>query len=1630
MADEVRIVSLVLDATDYERSAEAAEKSASALGAANVELARDTELAEAAMRKLAEASTKASESESKVGREVVQSAASWERLRARLDPVIAGQGAYDRAVTAAALAVRRGHATQEEANRVLELARQRYLGVGNAAAAAARAQEEANKAQIKAQQAWQGLRESLDPALASQSRFARVQHETEQAVKAGVATQAQANVVLAQARERFLGATPAAGQFARATDEVDQSLRGVVARIPLIGGFLSGFSGGALAAAAGMALLVTGLGAGIAKAAEAERVQLRLEAVLKATGNAAGISGAEFEDFAQSMERSTLAQGEAVKGAAAVLASSQSVSGDTFKEVIRLAQDYAAVYGGDVVTATQAFAKALEEPERGIALLRRAGIGLSETQQQLIKDFSATGERAKAQGIILDQLRQRIGGAGAAEASGLTGAVDRFSKAWDDMLKGLANSGPMEVAARAMRNLADVVNDAGGENRISPAERDRYRQLFEAQQRGYRFNGVDQDLVRKVDAFRMQAGATGRSIDDADQMLAAASPARTASEVDYLRSKYSELSRELNPLAEQVRQNKLQQDLLTSAWKNGIVEIDEYKAKMGQLREQAELLRSPIDQLLKSQGDARELAGLSPALRARRQAEQQAREALKGQPFDPNGADKVTQAGNNAAAIFNADQGYQFGRSVQQYDMQAAGLEKVAAAYAISTQAAEKAELRLRAEMETRDLNAAATERLYKVLLKEAEARKAVEAAKLLADTARQASEQEVLNAALAKGTAEFEKAKIAVEVARKVQAGYFAEGSKGAEQYAESLTKLAQEQARQGVIRDTRQLQQSNELLAVELQLVGQRPEIIAREVALLKAKQALLNANVDAASEEGKRYLESVRTNELLTRQLEKARQQQELLMEPFRNFIRGMQDALGQFFEDVFDGNVKSWKSAFGTIKNLAKQFAIEMLKLLTIQPIINYVMNGFSAGPAGTGAQGGLGSIFNLFGGGGLGGSGGSSGGIGGIFGNIFGGGGLSPAGTGGGGGGLFGGLGGGGSSILNQSIASLFSGGGAASGYNAGMLFPGESAMQGVSYAGGFLDSLSIGGGLGALGGFASGIMQLTQGGTANTIGGITSLIGAGVSLIPGVGQILGPIISIAGPLLGGLFGKKKPKIPIKQAQLYTGAPGIATSGADTVFQGTDFVHTTPFGVLGYYGTGTNKRFDDPEGDAGTLLRAVADMDRAIAELLTQPEIDKVASALQGRPGVGVEWKKAFDNEGFDIVKDRLDVMLRTLYGNNVASKGLGGIERSNENIEELIDRAGEVIQVANAIKGLGIEMTDAEKAIKDINEQFDELTKKAKEYGFSTADVAKIDAERRKQATAIALDFNKGVADALLGYSDPYALAQKQLVESQDKRRKEAQYLVEQYQKGLIDVLVDINKLEEMFGKERVALQEQYLEQAGAKWKDFLDELTLGPLSGLSNREKWQQADAAFQDVRGRATAAFAANGTLDPKLAGEFQDAARQALQFSRLYNASGPETAALYEQILALTRQFGNIPGFADGGVARGLSWVGERGPELRYFPQPTQILSAERSQALMQSLSGAAANIDIVAALKNVFQGLGGLFKGNNDSLLDELQQLRSIVHAFLETQRATQATNAAAGGTSSGQATGVRRYATRA
>lgn len=227
-------------------------------------------------------------------------------------------------------------------------------------------------------------------------------------------------------------------------------------------GIGKGFGLMAKAAAAAAAAMVA-VGAGIVSAVrEAEKFQttmFRVEAVIKATGGAAGRSADQLREQARQIALGTLESTEGVLRAQQTLLTFRKVQGDVFDRAIVAAADMTAALGGDLNSNAVMLGKALEDPITGMSALTRTGTVFTDAQKDIVKAMVETGNAAGAQAFILAELEAQYGGVAEAAGEGLAGAQDTLAQSFQELRLELADSlGLLTAATAANRALAAIVD--------------------------------------------------------------------------------------------------------------------------------------------------------------------------------------------------------------------------------------------------------------------------------------------------------------------------------------------------------------------------------------------------------------------------------------------------------------------------------------------------------------------------------------------------------------------------------------------------------------------------------------------------------------------------------------------------------------------------------------------------------------------------------------------------------------------------------------------------------------------------------------------------------------------------------------------------------------------------------------------------------------------------------------------------------------------------------------------------------------------------------------------------------------------------------------------------------------------
>lgn len=167
---------------------------------------------------------------------------------------------------------------------------------------------------------------------------------------------------------------------------------------------------------------------------DAQNAMAQLTAATEAMGGASGRTVNELDDLSLALQNMTAFNDEAIKHSEALLLTFDKIRGVNFDRATVAVVNLAARLGGDLQGAALQVGKALQDPELGMNALRRAGVSFTDSQKELIKNFTATGEVAKAQEIILRALERQFGGSAEAARDTLGGALTALKNhIWDNL---------------------------------------------------------------------------------------------------------------------------------------------------------------------------------------------------------------------------------------------------------------------------------------------------------------------------------------------------------------------------------------------------------------------------------------------------------------------------------------------------------------------------------------------------------------------------------------------------------------------------------------------------------------------------------------------------------------------------------------------------------------------------------------------------------------------------------------------------------------------------------------------------------------------------------------------------------------------------------------------------------------------------------------------------------------------------------------------------------------------------------------------------------------------------------------------------------------------------------------------
>lgn len=240
-----------------------------------------------------------------------------------------------------------------------------------------------------------------------------------------------------------------------------------------VGDLSKSLAGSAAKFGAGLAL-AGWIKAGTDEAIELNKVMAQSAAVVKSTGGAAGVTAKQMRDAAASIEDYSGVNEVAIQKGQNLLATFTNVKnaagegGAVFDRTTQLMVDMSVAMGTDATSAAMQLGKALNDPATGLSKLAEAGVGFSEEQKRMVAELVASGETAKAQGVILDEVAKQFGGSAQALGDSAAGQIAKFHDALADSGRDVGEQllpvalDVLPSLAAAATAVAPVVGNAAG----------------------------------------------------------------------------------------------------------------------------------------------------------------------------------------------------------------------------------------------------------------------------------------------------------------------------------------------------------------------------------------------------------------------------------------------------------------------------------------------------------------------------------------------------------------------------------------------------------------------------------------------------------------------------------------------------------------------------------------------------------------------------------------------------------------------------------------------------------------------------------------------------------------------------------------------------------------------------------------------------------------------------------------------------------------------------------------------------------------------------------------------------------------------------------------------------------------
>lgn len=707
-----------------------------------------------------------------------------------------------------------------------------------------------------------------------------------------------------------------------------------------VGGFLKELPNMLLAAAPAAAAVAAGIAA-IAAAYVAFNTAAERQTLSNSTLGAGRISGVSGSDLNSMAEQAATAASITVSASRSIAAEYTRLGPIVATQLTRMTQltkDYSLVTGQDLKTASQDMAKALADPEKGVALLTEKLGALDNATLMSIRTALSYNDTLRAQKLLLDAVAQATDGAANAQS-----AWDRLKSAVANEASNMANSaaknilGPdtkdqltdLERRAAALRkNIAEGRMAVGKEPEMRAQLSTYDRQISELQK--------VLDTQNRVTAARQKSAEVNKTIGAAEAVGMSATQKSTLG--------YQLAQAAVVKYEQSLEQLKAQRDDLAKGQDvNGRVSRETI-ALTTQIRDQEKGLEAAKKQLsdyrVVTQGltvdeerarrvqEARE-KGVTAHTRAEKEAAaaELARAETYGQALNVTQQLAAEEAKRKDIAI---DAKRQNADAVRTSGENVATIKAETNAIMISGEIAAKvARMKLEAQREFAQTGIDSPEIILQRKIREeiaATEKASAEAARRSRDNAA------AVNGSLGAGVSPRQRAdreelrRVEQQIAKEKEAGLVVD-AKGVQLQQQRLDGVKAEQAaRSNAAASDYVYQQETTLkqLAKQIEMIQLTRGARYEELEIMKAQQFMQEQGIDAESDRGK----EIRRNAILIGQQTREYENQLKIQNQIRQAQEFAADSVKSFIGDLLTGT----EGLTGALKNLGKSFLNSSLDAL--------------------------------------------------------------------------------------------------------------------------------------------------------------------------------------------------------------------------------------------------------------------------------------------------------------------------------------------------------------------------------------------------------------------------------------------------------------------------------------------------------------------------------------------------------------------------------------------------------------------------------------------------------------------------------------------------------------------------